>query len=624
MIRNLAAHILLSVVSGIILQALIKIPLLYYLPFALLGGVLSIWNIRFLLLTIAVLSAANLELRQPAATVLIDRDMVYSGVVIGETPYENFTKLFIHIDKVILVGDTVPYSLSVEYYAYDHGVFLGKRLFVKGRVKRARRAYQPSVLTGKIVSWSIPRQLLGVVFHPLRNYVDDLLRRTFGPDHYPIASGLILGGSGRMSKELKDVFGRAGVLHIMAVSGLHVGFVALFLGLLLFVVPLDYRLKFIVIMLGLFVYAGVTGFRPSVCRAAGMAFLFGLASVLQRHVSHIHVVNITALTFLIVEPALVFDAGTQLSFAAVYGILLIYPKLDVLIKLKIRMRCARLLLRPMAVSFSAQLFVAPLLVHYFHRLPLYAVLANLLLVPIAATIIFLLFICCGVGIFWLSLVDCIALPIGFLINALVAVSGLIARLPCSTIKIVMSPILMLPLYLMIWKKLRRLVPWVTFSLAVVFTIAGLANCVTVYTVAKGILIITPRRESVLICLRRSAAQHISLNKLGVDELDYLVAPTKCYPVKNDFILLPERLRYKQCRLGDLEINLSKDIVLRFRDSEIILSLSDLQRAGEGGEFTYWLLNGRRQCVLHGSFYCTVFEQIVLDSRIVVAQLRMLL
>ena len=552
---------------------------------------------------------------------MVDRDLIHSGVVTGETHYENFTRLFVRIDRVVLAGDTVTHLVPAQYYVYEHGIFLGKRIFVKGHMKQARRIYQPSVLTGKIVGRSIPQQLFGKVFHPLRNRIDDMLRQAFSQDHYPIASGLILGGSGRMGKELKDVFGRAGVLHILAVSGLHVGFVVLFLGLVFFVFPFDYRLRFIVIMLGLFVYAGVTGFRPSICRAVTMAFLLGLASVLQRNVDHIHVLNITALTFLIVQPALILDAGTQLSFAAVYGILLLYPRFDAVIKRKTRIRYVRFVLRPMAVSLSAQLFVAPLLVYYFHRLSLYAVLANLLVVPIAAVAILLLFFSFAAGFFWYGAVEYAALPVGLLINTLVAVSGFIAGLPFSTIRVMVSPLLVFPLYLAVWKKMRRLVLWVVFFAAGLSSIAGSANCLVVCNIDKGILVVTPSRETILICVKKSASQRIFLERAGINGVDYLVAPSEWYPVKREFIELPEKMYYKQFTLGDLEGRISKDIEFRFCDTRLTLARSEVQQAGEG--VTYWLSNGRCHRMLSGLLYCTIFEQMILDAQMVFTRLSML-
>lgn len=609
---------------GIILQALGNVPLFFYLPLAFFAAMLSLWKRRFLYLVVMVLSAVNLQLQRPAEPGSTERNLTYSGIVVGEDHYEHFTKLLIHIDKVFLPNDTVGHVLPVEYYAYEHGVFLGKRLVIKGRVRRARNAHRPNILTGKIVAWSIPQHFFGVVFYPVRNYIDALLRRMLSGDQYPIASGLTLGGSGRLGRELREVFSRAGILHILAVSGLHVGFVALFFGLLLFIVPLDYRLKFVIVMLGLFMYAGITGFRPSVCRAASMAFLFGLALVLQRNVNHIHVLNITALAFMIASPSLIFDTGTQLSFAAVYGILYVYPKIDALLIKKIPIRCMRFVLTSMAVSFSAQLFVAPLLVYYFHRLPTYAVLANLLIVPIAAAIILLLFLCFATGLFWYTLVEVISLPVSVLIRVLVALSGFVAKIPLSTVQITASPLLLFPLYLLVWKRMRRFVPWAMIVAVSVFSIAGSADCLTVCTGAKSIMITLPSGERILICAQRAAAQRIFMEKSGVYVLDYLVAPSMFYPVRKGYVRLPEPMRYKKLIFGELEVRLVKNVLLKFQNREIEYDRTDLQQTGDGGRVTYRLLNEKRQLILNGSMYCSIFEQMVLDARIVFARLRMLL
>ncbi|MGB7055338.1 MAG: ComEC/Rec2 family competence protein [bacterium] len=620
----MAIHILLSVVSGIVLQALVNIPLFYYLPLALVAAVLSLWKRRFLYVVVIVLSAVNLQLQRPAEPGYTERNLTYSGIVVGEDHYEHFTKLLIHIDKVFLPNDTVEHVLPVEYYAYEHGVFLGKRLVIRGRVRRARNAHRPNILTGRIVAWSIPQHFFGVVFYPVRNHIDALLRKMLSGDQYPIASGLTLGGSGRLGRELREVFSRAGILHILAVSGLHVGFVALFFGLLLFIVPLDYRLKFVIVMLGLSMYAGITGFRPSVCRAASMAFLFGMALVLQRNVSHIHVLNITALAFLIASPSLIFDIGTQLSFTAVYGILYLYPKIDALMIRKIPSRRMRFVLAPMAVSFSAQLFVAPLLVYYFHRLPMYAVLANLLIVPIAAAIIILLFLCFVTGLFWYALVEVVSFPVSVLITVLVAISEFVAKIPLSTVQITVSPLLVFPLYLLVWKRMRRFVPWAMIAAVSIFTIAGSADCLTVCIGAKSILITVPSGERILMCAQRAAAQRILLDRNGVHELDYLVAPSRYYPVKKEYITLPRRMYYKNFVYRDLTVHLSTNVLLKFHDAKLEYSLTDVQQSGENGTVTYWLSNGKRQCVLHGSLYCSIFDQLVLDARIVFARLRMLL
>ncbi len=609
-------------VSGIILQSLAHIPLLYYAPLLLLAAMGALWERRLLYLIVLVFSAVNLQLRIPTLPEHVGYDLIYSGIVMGEDNHEHFTRLLVQIDHVMSRGDTIKYRTLAEFYVYEDGVFTGKRLFIRGRMKRARSIYRPNLLNGRIVSHSSPRSLFGV-FGPLRNYIDDLLRKILGPDHYPIGCGLILGGSRRLNQDLKDVFGRAGILHILAVSGLHVGFVALFFGLLLFSIPVDHRIKFLIVMTGLFVYAGVVGFRPSVCRAATMAFLFGMARVLQRNVDHLHILNVTALLFLFINPLLVFDVGAQLSFAAVYGILYLYPKIDAQFIKRLRRRYLRFLLRSMAVSFSAQVFVAPLLVFYFHRLPVYVVFANLIILPLAAAIIFTLFVCFLTAWLWSGFASVISYPLGVTISMLVTISRLFARMPMSVIQFSLSPLLLLPLYSLLWGKIRRIVLFLLPLIALGLTIAASADCIMVCAGAESVLVIMPCGERILVCARQNASQRIFLEKCGTYHIDFLLAPSRYYPARRQYIAWPGKMQYKRVLYRDLEIKLSENLLLDFRGSTRLfpLSIEANDRGGDG--ITFWLSNGDQELVVRGSLYPSIFDQSLTEAQIAFCRLRML-
>jgi ComEC/Rec2-related protein len=622
-IRRAAVIILLAIASGIVLQSWFDVALLYCIPLALIAVMLSFWERRFLYMLIVVLSAANFTLQGSTDMDYGDRDLTFSGIVVSEDQYGHYAKLLLHIDNIYIANDTIDHYIPVEYYTYKQDVFLGKRLTIKGRLKPSHYAQRPSILNGKIVSVAVPKHILGVVFHPLRNYMDGLLRRSFTDEHYAIASGLTLGGSGRLGEELKGVFARAGILHILAVSGLHVGFVSLFLGFLFFFVPIDRRLKFAIVMFGLFVYAGVTGFRPSVCRATLMAFLFGLALVLQRNVNHIHLLNITAIAFLVVKPSLFFEVGAQLSFAAVYGILYLYPRLDMLLISHVRRRFLRLLLAPMAVSFSAQLFVAPLLVFYFQRLPVYAVFSNLLVVPIAASIIFMLFLCFLAGLVWIAIVKVIALPVSLLITALLVLSRFFAAIPCSTISLTASPVFIIPLYLCAWRKARRWVFWFMIALFAASHLAYSGECLTVRVSSNGILITTPCGEDILISEQRTSAPIYLLEKHGGQEVDYLVAPERNIDVKKGYVEMPGKLQFAKIMVGELGIHVSKRVSIRFRGVDIECEQISARHGGKEG-IVYILTDGRRKKVLRTYGYLSIIERMVLDMRLTIARLRLLL
>lgn len=598
-------------------------PLLYYAPALASAFMLSFWKRQFLYVVLVLFSAISLQLQRPGEIKHGERDLLYSGIVVGEDHHEQYVKLLIQIDKILLANDTIEYHSSVEYFTREDDIFLGKRITMRGKINSSRYVHRPNVFSGRIVESSVAHNILGTVFYPVRRYIDDQLRRLFRGEHYQIASGLILGGSGRLTGELREVFARAGILHILAVSGLHVGFVGMFLGLLLFFVPLDYRVKFLILMVGLSIYAGVTGFRPSVCRATVMAFLFGLAIVLQRNVEHIHVINVTAIVFLLFNPLLLFDVSAQLSFAAVYGILYLYPKLGELIIQKAK-RKLRYLLTPMAVSFSAQLFVAPLLIYYFHRLPIYAIFTNLLIVPIASTIIFLLFICFIIGLFWITPLGIIAVPVRILISALLGLSQFVARIPLSTINITAPPLLLLPLYLMLWKKARRFVVWGAIAALSIFSVAWSVDCLTVCTAAKSILITVPGGARILVSTQKATAQSVFLEKQGVSKLDYLIAADQYRPVRKGFVAMPDMMHFKMFICGDLELYLAEDLKIKFHDEEIEYTLSSLRQTTESGAMTYLLTDGHERHVVRGSLYCSFFEQMILDVQLLLARMKLLL
>jgi len=598
-------------------------PLLYCAPALASAFVLSFWKHQFLYVILVLFAAINLQWQRPGEIKFSQRDLLYSGIVVGEDHHEQYVRLLIQVDKILLANDTIDYHSSVEYFAREHDVFLGKRIVMKGRIDSSRYMHRPNVFSGRIVASSVVPNISGTVFYPVRRYIDDQLRKSFRGEHYQIASGLILGGSGRLTGELREVFARAGILHILAVSGLHVGFVGMFLGLLLFFVPLDYRMKFLILMVGLSIYAGVTGFRPSVCRATVMAFLFGLAIVLQRNVDRIHVINVTAIVFLLFNPLLLFDVSAQLSFAAVYGILYLYPKFDELIIRKAKHKL-RYLLTPMAVSFSAQLFVAPLLIYYFHRLPIYAIFTNILIVPIASVVIFLLFMCFIIGLFWMAPVHIIAVPISLLISALIGLSRFVARIPLSAINITAPPLLLLPLYLMLWKKARRLVIWGAITGMSVFSVVWSVDCLTVCTAAKSILITVPSGARILVSTQKTTAQSVFLEKQGISELDYLIAADQYRSARKGFVPIPDMMHFKRFICGDLIIHLAEDLTIKFRDEEIEYKLSNLRQTTESGAITYLLTDGNERHVVRGSLYYSIFEQMILDVQLLLARIKLLL
>ncbi|UCD05206.1 MAG: hypothetical protein JSV98_08825, partial [candidate division WOR-3 bacterium] len=93
---------LLSVVLGIVFQSLFNLLVWYYIPFIVVAVVIAVWKYHSLFLVVSIMSAMNLEYNLTGDIPTVERDMEYSGIVLGEECYEHYTRLFINVDRVYL------------------------------------------------------------------------------------------------------------------------------------------------------------------------------------------------------------------------------------------------------------------------------------------------------------------------------------------------------------------------------------------------------------------------------------------------------------------------------------------------------------------------------------------
>lgn len=203
-----------------------------------------------------------------------------------------------------------------------------------------------------------------------------------------IASALLLGYKEELDPELRKAFSEAGAMHVLAVSGLHVGIVFMALNFLLGWMerlPRGKLFKMLVIIALIWCYALLTGSSPSVLRASVMFSMIGLAGALLRSANIINTLAASAFVMLIWAPALLFNVGFQLSYSAVLGIVLLYPHISPLVAS--RYWLVNKMWDLTAVSIAAQLSTFPLTLYYFHQLPVYAFLSNLIIIPAAFGII---------------------------------------------------------------------------------------------------------------------------------------------------------------------------------------------------------------------------------------------
>ena len=223
-----------------------------------------------------------------------------------------------------------------------------------------------------------------------------------------IALALILGVKDELTDDISAAYSAAGAMHVLAVSGLHVGVIY---GILLFVMaPLMKKrygkwIFFLVTITALWAYAFVTGLSPSVLRAVTMFSFVTLAKVGGRQSNIYNTLAISALVLLCFNPYLIMAVGFQLSFLAVFGIVYLQPRIYSWLYISNKFLDKIWVIT--SVSIAAQIATAPLVVLYFHQLPTYFFISNLFVIPGA-----FLILCTGLLLFAVSWVPLVGSVIG--------------------------------------------------------------------------------------------------------------------------------------------------------------------------------------------------------------------
>ena len=245
---------------------------------------------------------------------------------------------------------------------------------------------------------------------------------------FAVASTLILGYRADLSEETLSAYSKTGTIHALSVSGMHVGIIYLILEWALRRMNRNAGWKWIkntLILVLISAYALLTGYSPSVLRSAIMLSVFILSKATGKHAGSDHVLSLSAFCLLFWNPYLWWDAGFQLSYIAVCGLVYIQPRLEGL--LKFRSGIFRKVWSLICISLSAQLVTFPFSIYYFHQFPVYFLLSNLLItLPVS------LLMYAGIGILIFPL-DWLSRPFEQLILLMNWLLEKIAHLPCSVI-----------------------------------------------------------------------------------------------------------------------------------------------------------------------------------------------
>ena len=381
-------------------------------------------------------------------------------------------------DVLLIKGTPRTVRTASNPYVFDYAGFLGlAQIYHQQFVAEEDMA---------VVGHRPPNPVKALSFRVLRCCKSLLAQRIHHKKVRAVVLALVLGQKDDLTTEVGAAYVHTGTMHVLAVSGLHVGIIYWVLRVLL--APLSYVRRFRLLssalaLASIWFYAFVTGLSPSVLRASTMLTFVAMAPVLSRQTSSYNALSASAFLLLFWDPSLLSAASFQLSYLAVLGILYLQPRIYK--SLPLSNRALDKLWLFSSVSLGAQIATAPLSIYYFRQFPTYFVIANWIVVP-AALVILCLGLLVLVTSFWTSLSIGMAWLLETVVLGVHVFLERIQKLPYSLVE---------PIYLSAWEV------FLLYGILILF-LAFLHNKRMPYLIASSVLAMLLSLSAMQVSLSR--------------------------------------------------------------------------------------------------------------------------
>lgn len=404
-------NILAIYILGIILAKIHNYILIIILSIILLGLILLYRNKKliFLLFFFSLLTGYFTGIihinRESNLSFLENQKVLIQGQVI-QPPLikEDKIEVYIRTDKIVKDGKDYLIEEKVlgNIYFYDESksnisISEGNIIRFQGRIKLPKEKRNPggfdystylktknvysTLSIGEESVEVLGKKSLGMVRDNAFNIKANIIKvieENLSKDHGDLLKGIIFGEKD-LDNSIRDNFVDSGIAHILAVSGLHVGFLVSFVYFITKILRISNPFKLIIITMVLAFYIVVTGGVASVIRASIMTWIYLFSRVISKKYDGISALSLAGLIILIPNPLLIFTASFQLSFLAAFSIILFYsPILEYLLKIRFMPPVIGQLL---AVTLAAQLGTLPISIFHFHQLSIISPITNLLIIP---------------------------------------------------------------------------------------------------------------------------------------------------------------------------------------------------------------------------------------------------
>ncbi len=342
-------------------------------------------------------------------------------------------------DKIQIKGKYIKPSMQRNYKGYDDSKYL-KTLKVVGRIK----VDKVDVKAKKQLN------LLFQFANDINIKIRENIEKIFSDEKAIIIKALLLGDKQDIQEDLKEEFQVLNISHVLAISGMHIGYIVIGLNILLKRL-IGKKYTKIVTIIFLIGYTLITGFSPSIIRASIMGVLVISSGLFYRKNDIWNSIGISLFIILIYNPFLILDVGLQLSYLGTISIIIFNSTIQNIfdkIKIKKNLKEFKSIKEILSVTISAQIMILPILISNFNIIGIYSLISNLLVSIIIGLIIVFSFLCIIVSLIYMPIAKLFIVIINLGIEILIAICNF-SKLPFSKIYVPTPNILFIIFYFFI-------------------------------------------------------------------------------------------------------------------------------------------------------------------------------
>ncbi|MDE5864228.1 MAG: DNA internalization-related competence protein ComEC/Rec2, partial [Lachnospiraceae bacterium] len=418
------------------------IGLMAGIGFVILYGKRRLLAVGFLFLVLGVFCMQNLQQKVGYFNLPEGTEIVFHGIVTGEENSDYGNIYMVNI-KELRIGEEVKKYCCKARIETDETLELGSRLEGYGRTEAFSVASNPGGYDEKSYWYGrgVFLQLRDVeVYHrvslhlPLIRYLDRMkgylykvYQTVFNEQEAGLACAMVLGDKTDLDRDIKELYQRNGIAHLIAISGLHIAMIGGTLYHLLKKLIGGYRVPGAAGIVFILLYGMMTGLSGATMRAVIMLSVSIGADISGRRYDGMTAMALALFIMLLNNPYQLTQAGFLLSFGAVIAIAVVNP-----VWKRLWPNCPKYL-DGMFVSVSVQLVLTPVMLYFFYEVPVYSVWINVVVVPMMSLLLALLLVCGILGIIWLPAAALPSVPAKWIFALYEGICRGSERLPCHTL-----------------------------------------------------------------------------------------------------------------------------------------------------------------------------------------------